>query len=68
MNKIAIIVGAAVLLAGGYFLGQSGQQPATVIKLDSEPKPTTPASSVMSATGKKKLSSSREGFRRPSLT
>ncbi len=38
MNKIAITVGAAVLLAGGYFLGQSGQKPATVIKLDSEPK------------------------------
>jgi len=38
MNKIAIIVGAAVLLAGGYYLGQSGQRPATVIKLDSEPK------------------------------
>ena len=40
MNKIAIIVGAAVLLAGGYYLGQSGQRPATVIKLDSEPKAT----------------------------
>ena len=40
MNKIAIMVGAAVLLAGGYYLGQSGQRPATVIKLDSEPKAT----------------------------
>jgi parallel beta-helix repeat protein len=38
MNKIAIIVGAAVLLAGGYYLGKSGQQPATVIKVDSQPK------------------------------
>ncbi len=38
MNKIAIIAGAVVLLAGGFYLGKSGQQPATVIKVDSEPK------------------------------
>lgn len=38
MNKIIVIVGAAVLLAGGYYLGKSGRQPATVIKVDSQPK------------------------------
>ena len=38
MNKTTIIIGAVVLLAGGYFLGKSGQKPATVIKVDSQPK------------------------------
>jgi hypothetical protein len=38
MNKATIIIGALVLLAGGYYLGKSGQKPATVIKVDSEPK------------------------------
>lgn len=38
MNKLTIILGAAALLVGGYYLGKSGQQPATVIKVDSEPK------------------------------
>ena len=38
MNKMATIIGAVVLLAGGYYLGKSGQKPATVIKVDSEPK------------------------------
>ena len=38
MNKIAMITAAAVLLAGGYYLGKAGQQPATIIKIDSEPK------------------------------
>ncbi len=38
MNKMAIVIGAVVLLAGGYYLGKSGQKPATVIKVDSEPK------------------------------
>tara|TARA_R110001599_G_scaffold353459_1_gene592751 strand:+ start:464491 stop:465975 length:1485 start_codon:yes stop_codon:yes gene_type:complete len=27
-----------LLLSGGYYLGKSGQQPATIIKVDSEPK------------------------------
>ena len=38
MNKATMIIGAVVLLAGGYFVGKSGQKPATVIKVDSEPK------------------------------
>jgi len=38
MNKIAMVIAAAVLLAGGYYLGKSGKQPATVIKLDNAPK------------------------------
>ena len=38
MNKIAVITGALVLLAGGYFLGSSGRQEPTVIKVTQEPK------------------------------
>lgn len=38
MNKFTLIIAAVVLLAGGYYIGKSGQQPATVIKLDAEPK------------------------------
>ena len=38
MKKIAMIVGALILLAGGYYLGKSGQKPATVIKVPAETK------------------------------
>ena len=38
MNKTTVIIGAVVLLAGGYFLGKSAQRPATVIKVDSAPR------------------------------
>ena len=54
MNKIAIVIGAAVLLAGGYYIGKSGQKPATVIKVDSQPKAaftSTGAEEVAKASG-----------------
>jgi parallel beta-helix repeat protein len=38
MNKLTIIIAAALLLSAGYYLGKSGQKPATVIKVDSAPK------------------------------
>ena len=38
MNKLTIIIASVLLLSGGYYLGKSGQQPATIIKVDSEPK------------------------------
>ncbi len=38
MNKLSIIIASVLLLSGGYYLGKSGQQPATIIKVDSEPK------------------------------
>lgn len=38
MNKLAVAVGALVLLGGGYFLGQGKQSEPTVIKVASEPK------------------------------
>ncbi len=54
MNKIAIVIGAAVLLAGGYYVGKSAQKPATVIKVDSQPKAaftSTGAEEVAKASG-----------------
>ena len=38
MNKLTLLIAAVLLLSGGYYLGKSGQKPATVIKVDSEPK------------------------------
>ena len=38
MNKIAAIVGAVVLLAGGYYLGTANQPEPTVIKVPAAPK------------------------------
>ena len=38
MNKITVITGALVLLAGGYFFGSSDKQEPTVIKMTQEPK------------------------------
>jgi parallel beta-helix repeat protein len=38
MNKITLIVGALALLAGGFYLGKSGQKPATIIKVDTAPR------------------------------
>lgn len=38
MNKFAVLAGAVVLLAGGYFLGSSNQPEPTVIKVPAAPK------------------------------
>ena len=38
MNKVTGLIGAAVLLAGGYFLGQANQPEPTIIKVPSEPR------------------------------
>ena len=38
MNKFAMIIGALVLLAGGFYLGQANQPEPTVIKVPSQPK------------------------------
>ena len=38
MNKISILIASVVLLAVGYFVGQSGEVAPTVIKVASEPK------------------------------
>lgn len=38
MNKIVAIVGAVVLLAGGYYLGSANQPAPTVIKVPAAPK------------------------------
>lgn len=38
MNKTTVAIGAIVLLAGGYFLGKSGQQEPTIIKVPATAK------------------------------
>ncbi len=38
MNKVSILIASVVLLAVGYFVGQSGEVAPTVIKVASEPK------------------------------
>lgn len=38
MNKLVLVIGAAALLAGGFYVGKSQQAEPTVIKLDSQPK------------------------------
>jgi parallel beta-helix repeat protein len=38
MSKVTIAIGAVVLLAGGYFLGKSGQQEPTIIKVPEQAK------------------------------
>ena len=38
MNRLSLVIAAVLLLSGGYYLGKSGQKPATIIKVDSEPK------------------------------
>jgi parallel beta-helix repeat protein len=38
MNKTLLVVASIVLLAAGYFAGQSGRQAPTVIKVDAGPK------------------------------
>jgi parallel beta-helix repeat protein len=38
MNKLAVVIGAVALLAGGYYLGQSNRPEPTVIKVPSEPR------------------------------
>ena len=38
MNKIAVLAGAVVLLAGGYYLGTANRPEPTVIKVPSTPK------------------------------
>lgn len=46
MSKTIVAIGAIVLLAGGYFLGKSGRQEPTIIKVPEAPKEAFTSSGV----------------------
>ena len=55
MNKFAMIIGALVLLAGGFYLGQANQPEPTVIKVPSQPK------AEFASSGSEQLASASSG-------
>jgi parallel beta-helix repeat protein len=55
MNKFAMIMGALVLLAGGFYLGQANQPEPTVIKVPSQPK------AEFASSGSEQLASASSG-------